>query len=392
MYMSFRVISLFSGCGGMDLGFKQAGFDIVWANDFYKEAINTYKLNLGDHIVYGDITKIPSTDLPNNIDVVIGGFPCQGFSVNNINRSMEDSRNFLYRELLRIIKDKKPKFFVAENVKGLLSMEHGKVIDMIIQDFTDLGYKVDYRVLCASQYGVPQNRQRVIIIGNRIGVENPYPTIEYKTEAEAPTVKDTIGDLADIPVSSEPIVVDGKTIYNHNARTNVSDTYFARKYDVDTKEVCAYLKDSKKKAKLSIRRIAEQMQLPETQVAHWFRTDKYGSIPTKDEYLQLKALLNLDGKYEKELTTYIEKPIIFDQALRVTNWDRPSDTITASGPEIHVNRKRRLSVREVARLQSFPDDFVFTGGLDMQYKQVGNAVPPLLAKKIASGIAKKLEM
>lgn len=117
-----RVISLFSGAGGMDLGFIQSGFDIVWSNDFFKEATESYGLNIDDRIVLGDITQISSDDMPDDIDVVIGGFPCQGFSVANTRRTMEDKRNFLYKELLRVIKDKKPKFFVAENVKGLLSM------------------------------------------------------------------------------------------------------------------------------------------------------------------------------------------------------------------------------------------------------------------------------
>ncbi len=136
---------------------------------FFKEAVETYRKNIGDHIVLGDITKISSDDITNGADIIIGGFPCQGFSIANIKRSMEDKRNFLYKEMLRIIKDKQPKFFVAENVKGLLSMENGGVIQMIVKDFEDLGYKVDYKILNAAEYGVPQIRERVLIIGNRIG-------------------------------------------------------------------------------------------------------------------------------------------------------------------------------------------------------------------------------
>ena len=109
-----KVASLFSGCGGLDLGFIQAGFDIIWANDFSKEAVETYKTNIGDHIVLGDITKIPSSEIPNNFDVLLGGFPCQGFSVANNKRSMDDERNFLYKELMRLIKDKKPKRIIIK--------------------------------------------------------------------------------------------------------------------------------------------------------------------------------------------------------------------------------------------------------------------------------------
>lgn len=123
------VVSLFSGAGGMDLGFIQAGYQVNWANDFQKDAVTTYQKNIGNHIIYGDITQISKDQLPKEpIDVVLGGFPCQGFSVANNKRSMEDKRNFLYLELLRIVKELQPKFFVAENVKGLLSMQKVKFL------------------------------------------------------------------------------------------------------------------------------------------------------------------------------------------------------------------------------------------------------------------------
>jgi DNA (cytosine-5)-methyltransferase 1 len=111
------VVSLFSGCGGLDLGFIHAGFEVLWANDFLPSAVETYKENIGDHIVLGDITKIPSKDIPDDFDILLGGFPCQGFSIANIKRSMKDERNFLYREILRIIKDKRPKIFSCRKCK-----------------------------------------------------------------------------------------------------------------------------------------------------------------------------------------------------------------------------------------------------------------------------------
>ena len=169
------VISLFSGCGGMDLGFKQAGFKILWANDFYNYAVDTYKKNIGDHIVQGNIQNIPSDDIPNDPDVLLGGFPCQGFSVANTKRDPNDDRNFLYKEMVRVIKDKKPKFFVGENVKGILSINDGKFIENIISDFKALNYDVVPKVLNSVHYGVPQTRERVIIMGNRIGVKNTFP-------------------------------------------------------------------------------------------------------------------------------------------------------------------------------------------------------------------------
>ena len=160
------VVGLFSGCGGLDLGFKQAGFDILWANDFDADSVKTYKENIGDHIVLGDITKIPNKEIPSNFDVLLGGFPCQGFSVANIKRSMKDERNFLYKEMIRVIKHTKPAFFIGENVKGLMNMLGGKFRVLIMRDFKIIGYKVNIRLLKASIYGVPQHRERVIIIGN----------------------------------------------------------------------------------------------------------------------------------------------------------------------------------------------------------------------------------
>lgn len=396
-----RVVSLFSGAGGMDLGFINAGFDIVWANDFFKEAVETYKNNIGNHIVYGDITKINSTDIPDNIDLVIGGFPCQGFSVANTKRSMEDKRNFLYREMLRIIKDKNPKFFVAENVKGLLSMEKGKVFEMIKNDFSSLGYKVDAHILNAAEYGIPQARERVIIIGNRIGVDNPFPKPTHwvdskqytSTEGLLPpvTVKDTIGFLNDTKISYKPIELEnGKKIYNHIAATNVYDTFWGRKFDVDQAEICDYLKEWRNKSGYTTKKVDDHFGYKYT-AGHWFRKDNNsGSIPKSDDWWELKKLFKFDDKYDKQVTTMVEKKIQFEQSLRITNWDRPSDTITATGPEIHINKKRRLSVRECAMLQTFPDDFKFTGSLNIMYKQIGNAVPVKLAEQIAKGIYDKL--
>lgn len=132
------------------------------------------------------------------------------------------------------------------------------------------------------------------------------------------------------------------------------------------------------------------MRQPKTKIDHWFRKDSSGSLPNAEDYKKIKEILSLDDKYDKELLSYEEKEITFEQSLRVTNWDRPSDTITETGPEMHVNQKRRLSVRETARLQTFPDDFIFTGTLDKMYRQVGNAVPVDLATLIAKEIIKKL--
>lgn len=398
----YRVISLFSGAGGMDLGFINAGFDIVWANDFFKEAVESYKKNVDDRIVYGDITQIDSSEMPDEIDLVIGGFPCQGFSVANNKRSMKDERNFLYKEMLRVIRDKKPKFFVAENVKGILSMKKGKVIEMIKKDFRSLGYEVEARLLNAAEYGVPQARERVVIIGNRIGVKNPYPkpthwvdskTYETKKGLKAPvTVEQTIGFLSDVRLSDNPITLeDGTVIYNHMAATNVYDKFWGRKYKVKQSAICDYLKKWRDKAGYTTKKVDDHFGYKYT-AGHWFRKDNNsGSIPKPSDWWELKKILGFDDKYDEKVTTMVEKEIKFEQSLRITNWDRPSDTITATGPEIHVNKERRLSARECAMLQTFPMDYQFVGSLNVVYKQIGNAVPVKLAEQIAKEIYDVLE-
>ncbi len=425
-----KVVSLFSGAGGMDLGFLNSGFEIIWANDFFKEAVNSYRENIGKHVIYGDITKISNDDIPYGADVIIGGFPCQGFSVANTKRSMEDERNFLYKEMLRVIENKKPKFFVAENVKGILSIEQGQVFKMIKSDFEKLGYKVDARVLNAAEYGVPQARERVLIIGNCIGVENPYPVKTHYINSEnntdnklfpAFTTEQAIGFLSHIKTTNNVItisndsikkhientnIVDVKGFYNilgvnentenikitnHIASENVADKFWSRKYEVNQHDICDYLKYWRNKAGWTTNKVDKHFGYSYT-AGHWFRKDNNsGSIPNPDDWWELKKILNFDDKYDKVVTTMVEKKIKFEQSLRITNWDRPSDTITATSPEIHINKKRRLSARECAILQTFPTTYNFTGSLNKMYTQIGNAVPVILATKIAECIKEKIE-
>ena len=371
------VVSLFSGCGGLDLGFINAGYKIIWANDFFPEAVETYKKNIGDHIVSGDIAKIPNSKIPDNFDILLGGFPCQGFSIANSKRSMKDERNFLYKEMLRIVEDKKPKFFLAENVKGLLSMHQGQVIEMIKSDFEKIGYKVNYQVVNSADYGVPQQRERVLIMGNRIGVKNIFPTPTH--EKKHINVKDIVGDLANIRTRDESFNLKDTVIHNHVARTNVQDTFWGRKHKVNQHEICDYLKYWRNKKGISTKKVDEHFGYKHT-AGHWFRKDNNsGSIPNPDDWWELKKLLSFDSKYDKAVTELELKEIKFEQSLRINNWDRPSDTITATGP-----------VRECARIQTFPDNFVFYGSLGNMYKQIGNAVPVLLAQRIAEAIKTNL--
>ena len=159
----FTAISLFAGAGGLDMGFERAGFRTIWANDFDPDACKTHENWSTANVVCGDIAKIDAADIP-NADIMLGGFPCQGFSLSGP-RKIDDSRNALYKHYVRVIKAKKPKMFVGENVKGLLTMGGGSIMEAIIEDFSNCGYNVFYKLLNARDYEVPEDRERVIIVG-----------------------------------------------------------------------------------------------------------------------------------------------------------------------------------------------------------------------------------
>lgn len=161
-----KVISLFAGAGGLDLGLMSAGNDVIWANDYDADCVATYRQNISEHIMHGDISGIKSKNIP-DADVVVGGFPCQGFSQANLKRHADDERNKLYREFLRVVKDKRPQYFLAENVRGILSLDNGRAIVRILEDFKQAGYRVQHKLFNVADYGVPQCRLRVIIAGTR---------------------------------------------------------------------------------------------------------------------------------------------------------------------------------------------------------------------------------
>jgi DNA (cytosine-5)-methyltransferase 1 len=384
-----KLVSLFSGAGGMDLGFKQAGFDIIFANDFDKDACETYKKNIDDNILHCDISIIKNDDIPKNIDVLIGGFPCQGFSIANKNRNIHDSRNSLYKEMIRFITVSKPKIIVAENVKGILSLGGGFIFQQIKKDLENLNYRVDYFLINIAHYGIPQQRERVIIIANKIQIANTMPKPTHNNK-NAITTQQAIEELANIDITNNVINLNGKRIYNHYASTNVHDKFWGRKHQVKQEDICDYLKDWRRKAQISTKKIDEIFGYKHT-AGHWFRKDNNsGSIPKPNDWWKLKEILKFDDQFDKQVTELEEKQIVFEQSLRITNWNKPSDTITATNPEIHINKQRRLSVRECARIQTFPDDFIFTGSLNSMYRQIGNSVPVKFANILATEILKML--
>lgn len=305
------VASLFSGAGGLDLGFKQVGFKMLWANDIFIDAAETYKANIGHHIVTTPIDLIPSGDIP-DVDVIIGGFPCQGFSLANTKRHTEDSRNKLYLEFVRVLTDKRPRFFIAENVRGILSLGKGEIFKRILQDFSDAGYNVKYKLFNTADYGVPQSRYRVFLFGVRKDLD-----IDSSAFPPAPT---------------------------HCAPEKV--------------------KTSGLRPWVSIGKALE-------------------GVPEPDAEHSLEN--HTASKYKLRFNGYI--------GHRVIDPDQPSPTITARGDERggvvihhHPGNHRRLTVREVALIQTFPRDYKFVGANTSVYRQVGNAVPPVMAKVIAEAV------
>lgn len=312
-----RIVSLFSGAGGLDLGLVQAGHEVVWANDFDADAVDTYRRNLGDHVVLGDICAMPSSAIP-ACDVVVGGFPCQGYSQANRMRMVDDPRNALYREFLRVVRDKRPLFFLAENVRGILSLGKGAAIREIEADFRAAGYRVAKRLFNAADYGVPQMRKRVIIAGTRADLPEdadfrfPDPTHADPAKAAA------LGLLPWVTVS-EAVARFPEPTEQHDLRNHVCSLY-----------------------KVTNR--------------------------------------NFTGH-------------------RATDPEKPSPTILARGNGKggvcaiqHPRNHRRMSVREQAAVQTFPDGFAFSGGLMSAYRQVGNAVPVLFGRRLGEMLSWPAEM
>lgn len=327
-----RLVSLFSGCGGMDKGFEDAGYQRVWANDFDTDAQAVFRLNLGE-IDGRDITKVPVEDIP-DCDIITAGFPCQPFSNAGNRRGVYDSRGELYLECLRIIEDKKPKAVLFENVKGLLSSKHqsGKrLIEVIKEDLEKLGYTVNYKVVNASDYGVPQNRERMILVGF---YEDLHKTFEF------PPVQEDKSGLTLRHILDVPTEVPNQTYWPYSPQ-----------------------------AQAMIEMIPEG--------------GSWKSIPYEKLSPRFQRIRDDMKRYHA--------PNFYRRFSR----DEINGTITASAqPEncgiTHPTENRRYTIREIARIQTFPDDFIFIDDslkdIVAMYKVIGNAVPCHLAEVIANAI------
>lgn len=330
-----RLLSLFSGCGGMDLGFQQAGYEIVFANDFDKDAQKVYKENIGN-IDCRDILTIDSEELP-DFDILTAGFPCQPFSTAGSRLGIDDDRGNLYLECLRIIRDKKPKIVVFENVRGILSIKNkdgSSLIKTIEKSLEDLGYLVSIKLLNSSDFCVPQNRHRVFVVAfdKTYGIHFKFPSPIEKSEDQL------VGSVINIP---------------EDASNHVS-------WDLSPQ------------ARFMVQFINEG--------GSW-KDIPYDKLPERFK------------KIRDNMKLY-RSPNFYRRFAR----NEINGTITASAqPEncgiIHPTKNRRYTIREIARFQSFPDTFKFfdenKSDIVAMYKVIGNAVPPKLAEIIANEIIKQ---
>lgn len=328
---NLNLISLFSGAGGLDLGFHKAGFKTITANEFDSKICPTYRANFPNvNLIEEDIRKIPSSDFPNNIIGLIGGPPCQSWSEAGSLRGIEDSRGQLFFEYIRILNDKKPLFFLAENVSGILAKRHSDAVNNFIKLFNDAGYDLTIKLLNANDYDVPEDRDRVFFVGFRKDI-NVGEFIFPSPLPHKPTLREAIWDLQ-------------KTAIPAKAKNRTNG------------DKCL--------------------------------------IPNNEFFV---------GEYSP----------IFLSRNRVRSWDEPGFTVQASGRQCQIHPQapkmekieknkqrfvpgkehlyRRMTVREVARVQSFPDDFKFIyEEIDYGYKMIGNAVPVNLAYHIALKIKETL--
>jgi len=404
----FTFIDLFAAPGGMSLGFEMATFKSIAAVDVDEKGMITYSQNFPEaKTIVEDIRKLSSDELMKRaeisrgeIDVIIGGPPCQGFSTigrvkiaslvkegvwslrNSHPRFIDDPRNVLYREFVRIVRDLRPAFFVMENVPGMMSYRNGEIVREIIEDFKKIGYRTEARILNAVRFGVPQVRKRVFFIGTRLsGVKVRWPrpahgdpniirtTLEHFTDIgvglKPPvTVWEAIGDLPD-PVLGKTRLADQPIPYNKPP-------------------FCEYQKFMRE----------------------WGGGPPDGKVHNhvarhhNERDVRVFSMMK-EGMWWKDLPPDIKKMYgyrddIFHDKIKKLRKDRPSWTVVAHLYKdgymyVHPTQPRTITVREAARLQSFPDRFIFRGSRTDQFKQVGNVVPPLLAKAVADELREILE-
>jgi len=347
-------IDIFSGAGGLSLGAEMAGIQIRHAVEINASAAKSFMRNHKHAQIHqGDIKDIKSDDLVSEdspVFVIMGGPPCQGFSMSNTRtRNMENEKNFLFLEFVRLVQEIKPTWFVLENVKGLTSINNGNTQAMIEECFKALGYTVSSKVLWASDYGVPQKRNRFFMVGNNLGINYEFPT-KYETEV---TVEDAFADL--------PILENGQLIDE-------------APYTIPFKSASSYAQLMRANSVVSKQNYVSRN--------NDLVIERYKYIPQGGNWRDVPDDLMQNYADKERCHSGIYKRLLSDKPSVVISNYRKSMLI-------HPHQDRGLSVREAARLQSFPDDFIFEGPLSHIQQQIGNAVPPLLARAVFEQIIKQ---
>lgn len=373
----YKMVDLFCGAGGLSLGFVQEGFYASLANDIEECCVDTYAHNHPetprDRIILGDIRNVVA-DLENimdgqDVDIVVGGPPCQGFSMANRQRLIDDPRNYLYKNYIEVVKKLKPKFFVMENVKGMLG-----VANQVKEDFEKIGYTVECKVFNAKDFGVPQNRERLIYIGNRIGVDNLKilkEIEELSNNCKKYVLEDALYALRPLQASTEKNSTEldselsGKRI--ESRLVNSTNEYIKQiNENRDILTVCNHKARYNNDRDIEIYgRLYQGDKSDDPKIADIMPYKSRNDI-FKDKYFKLE-----NNKICKTITAHMK----FDCNMY-----------------IHPTQARGLTPREAARVQSYPDDYYFRGAYTKTYMQIGNSVPPLLGRAIATVIKKYMEV
>lgn len=370
---SLKMVDLFCGAGGLSLGFTQEGFITSLANDIEACCVDTYAHNHPEtprnHIILGDIRQIVDSVETllkyKDVDVVVGGPPCQGFSEANRQRLIDDPRNQLYKNFVKVVEKIQPKFLVMENVKGML-----KVKAQVIEDFASIGYIVTAHVLNAKDYGVPQNRERLIYIGNRLGIDNEKLFDEIIASSKSIpnfTLSDALFGLRDLRASR-----------------------LRNSTEVDGEESGRKIEASRSFVMTPYLELINQGKLYPATCNHKARYNN-------DRDIEIYGRLNPGDKSNDpkiaDIMPYTRRNGIFTDKYYKLDPNKVCKTITAHmkfdcNMYIHPTQARGLTPREAARVQSYPDDYFFRGSYTKTYMQIGNSVPPLLGRAIAKIIKK----